>query len=862
MVQAIVWLDEITADDLEMVGGKAANLGEMLRAGFRVPPGFCVTTAAYRAFVERNELQEGIRALARDANGTADPYALFARPPGAALEREIRAAGRQLLDGLPPGSRLAVRSSATTEDMPDASFAGQGETYLNVGADELLGRIRDCWASLWTARAVAYRQRGGGAPSPPEMAVVVQVLIPCEAGGVAFTADPLGGDAIVIEAVRGLAEAVVQGTGDITRYTVDRDSLAVRHPAVGRQAAAGGEVLAPDRVRLVAETALALEAHFGGAQDVEWGLWNDDLYLFQCRPVTTEAERFFTQVIPGDDYLWTGGYLNERFPQPVSPLGWSIVGTLTAELAFRDPLRYLGYRHLDRLPLTKLYRGHPYTNVAVFQILYKVFPDAFVPDDAARYFPGGDTGLRKQAPYPCCLLDPRLIASMLWHFAREPANWSPLHNYRHWARFAARHEQAMAGLARRLESAADLDDLWAIVETAQRWNRELLGIHRWSLMAADLAVPLLGRLVGRWVSAERQAELCARLLSGLPNKSMELDHALRRLAEETGAGEAEMRDFLAAYGHRSFSLDIYHPTFADDPGQVLRLLEVAGQGPDPAARVAERESAEHQVRAAIAARPLGRLKLLALDQVLILARRYVALREDQRFAWQLSLALMRRAFLRIGERLAAAGILSQSDDIFFATFEEIGDFCRPAQWQHDARQEAGQAIAARRPPSKRAIPMARRTAFERLQREFELAPHLTYPAFLRGNRPLEVASADEAGHWRGVPVSPGLVKGPVRVVLTPGQFDRIAPGDVLVTRSTDPGWTPIFGRLGGLIMERGGQLSHGSVVAREYGLPAVVGIPHVTEHLHDGDLVLLDGLTGTVTLEGRGQGAGGRGQGA
>ena len=851
----ILWLDEITADRREVVGGKAANLGDMRRAGFRVPPGFCVTTAAYRAFVERNELQEGIEALVRAADGTADPCALFACRMDEALEEQICAACRHLLDtlpqdALPPGNRLAVRSSATTEDMPDASFAGQGETYLNVGAGELLDRIRDCWASLWTARAISYRQCAGGVPSPPEMAVVVQAMIPCDAGGVAFTADPLGGDAVVIEAVRGLAEAVVQGTGEVTRYTVDRRSLACRQEG----AAGGGDVLTPAQVRLVAETALALEAHFGGAQDVEWGLWHGELVLFQCRPVTTRAERFFTQVIPGDDYLWTGGYLNERFPRPVSPLGWSVVGGLTEELAFRDPLRYLGYPHLDRLPLTKLYRGHPYTNVAVFQILYKVFPDALVPSDAARYFPGGDTGLRKQAPYPCCLLDPRFAGSMLVHFARQPANWSPLHNYRYWARFAARHERAMADLAQRLEdAAADLDDLWAIVEAAQRWNRELLGIHRWSLMAADLAVPLLGRLVDCWVAPGRQAGLSARLLSGLPNKSLELDQALRQLAGEAGPGAADLRDFMSRYGHRSFSLDIYQPTFADDPGQVLRLLELAGQGPDPAARVTGRESAERGVREAVAARPLGRLKLLVFNRVLALARHYVTLREDQRFAWQRTLALMRRAFLRIGERLAAGGLLAQAGDVFFATCEEVGTLVRLAQLQPDAgrpQPDAGRPQPGAGLEARQAI-AARRVPFERLQREFELAPHLTYPAFLRGNRPLEATSGGERTCWRGVPVSPGLVRGPVRVVLTPGQFDRIAPGDVLVTRSTDPGWTPIFGRLGGLIMERGGQLSHGSVVAREYGLPAVVGIPHITDHLRDGDVVLLDGLTGTVALEGR-----------
>jgi phosphohistidine swiveling domain-containing protein len=874
----ILWLDEIAPAHRGVVGGKAASLAAMLRAGFRVPPGFCVTTAAYRAFVRVNDLTAPLSALA--AGEGADPHALFAHPMDAALVAAVLAACRRLLEPLPAGSLLAVRSSATIEDRPDASFAGQGETYLNVPLDDVPDRVRTCWASLWTARAIAYRRRGD-ANQMPEMAVVVQAMIPCEVGGVAFTTDPMGGAAIVIEAAPGLAESVVQGTGAITRYSVDRHTLslpfltpstplstamekgkrgawqgaeqgvrtekrrststtlfsrAAHAPTYNQE---GEDLLTPNQMRRIAETALALEARFGGAQDVEWGWWRGDLYLFQSRPVTTEAERFFTQVIPGDDHLWTGGYLNERFPRPVSPLGWSVVGGLTEELAFHAPLRYLGYRRHRRMPLIKLYRGHPYVNVTVFQILYKVFPDGLVPEDAARYFPDGDTSLRKRAPYPCCLFDPRFVASMLWHFIHEPANWSPLHNYRHWARFAVRHEAAMAELIARAETAASLNDLWDMIESAQRWNRALLSIHRWSLMAADLAVPLLRRLLGRWVSAERRNELCARLLSGLPNKSLEMDQALRRLAEALDSTGEAMQAFLREYGHRSFNLDIYYPTFADDPTQVQRLLEVVGQGPDPAARIAARESAEREVQAALRAGPLGWLRRPILDGVLSLARRYVILREEQRFVWQRTLALMRRVLLRIGAHFAAEGILAQADDIFFATLEEAGMLARSVSCRDTAC----------RVPTRQGI-SSRRAAFERLQREFEIAPALTYPAFLRGNQPLERGEAEGANRWQGTPVSPGLVRGPVRVVLTPEHLDHLAPGDILVTQSTDPGWTPAFGRLAGLIMARGGQLSHGAVVAREYGLPAVVGIPHITERLHDGDIVLLDGMTGVVVLEG------------
>jgi len=840
----ILWLDEITPAHSEVVGVKAANLATMLRAGLSVAPGFCIPADVYRDFVRANGLQPDIAVLLDVARGS-DDQALEAAADHVrqrfvqgtmdeGVARHIAKAYDQLVAQSSAGPQVAVRSSATLEDLPTASFAGQGDTYLNVaGADEVLARVRGCWASLWTARAVCYRQAHGFDGTSPAMAVIVQAMIPTDVGGVAFSVHPVtGADEIVVEAAPGLTEAVVQGTAEITRYAIPK-SHTVRAPGPPE---AGRDLLTPAQLHQLAKAMLDLEQLFGGPQDVEWGFWRGKLYLFQSRPITTAdperaaARDFFTQILPDDDHLWTGGYLNERFPRPVSPLGWSVVGGLTEELALRDPLRYLGYRHADRLPLTKLFRGHPYANTAAFQMFYKIFPDALLPEDAYRYFPDGDISLRKEAPYPCCLLDPRFILSMLWHFIHEPANWSPLHNYRHWARFVPRHRAAMEDITQRLcattAEKGDLEKLWGIVEELQGWNRELLSIHRWSLTAADLTLAILRQFV-------RESDSLSRLLTGLPNESVEMDLALYELRENASEDDFQSpcwQDFLTRYGHRSFALDIYYPTFADDPTQVARLLKfLPPTPPDQAARAADRQAAEDEVRAALIKRPLGRLRRWVFDRVLALAHRYVILREEQRFHWQRALALQRRAFLLIGEELAGEGMLAQADDVFFLTIGEIEGLV------HEKRGEETRHIAA-----------ARREEFQRLQRGWELAPHLTYPAFLRGNQPLVETVAGEA-RWRGRAVSPGVARGPARVVLSPQQFDKIAPGDVLVTRSTDPGWTPLFGRLAGLIMERGGQLSHGAVVAREYGLPAVAGIPGITALLHDGDLVEMNGLTGIVT---------------
>ena len=566
-----------------------------------------------------------------------------------------------------------------------------------------------------------------------------------------------------------------------------------------------------------------------------------ELDTFQPRPLTVQGASWFTDAIVGDDYLWTSGFLNERFSEPVSPLGWSVVRELLDELAFRGPLRYMGYPQADSLPVTKLYRGHPFVNGTVFQVLYKPFPDFVLPEDAYRYFPGGDTSLRVKASYPPSIFAPRFLFSLLRAFLRDAQNWSPWHNYRQWARFTVEHQREMAAIAeqvrwlREIGEGVSLEAFWQVIEQAQELNRELLALHRWSLTHADLTYTLLRKLAAAWLGKERGTEICAELVSGLPNKSLELDQELQKLAQVPPEDyQAALSAFLARYGHRSFSLDIYRPNFATDPAQVANLKS---QISNPKSQILnledgaqQRKAAYNLVRKAVANGLVGRLKMTVFDHVLGLVRRYMPLREDQRFYWQQTLAAMRELFLLIGDRLVAEGLLKDREEVFFATKDEIGVYVK-GKGDFPTSEEV----------------QSRKREFRRLQSEHELAPHLAYPAFLVGNRPLDTSEGREQV-LVGRPVSPGRKRGPVKVVDTPRQFGKVQAGDILVTRSTDPGWTPIFGLLGGLIMESGGQLSHGAVVAREYGLPAVAGIAGATQLLHDGQVVLLDGLSGTVTV--------------
>jgi pyruvate,water dikinase len=369
-----------------------------------------------------------------------------------------------------------------------------------------------------------------------------------------------------------------------------------------------------------------------------------------------------------------------------------------------------------------------------------------------------------------------------------------------------------------------------------------LALHRWSLTHADVLYSLLRRLLVLWMGEKQGIELSAELVSGLANKTLEIDQELHKLANIAcgHAYDASLSVFLTNYGHRSVSLDIYHPNFACDPSQVRGLIEHLKQS-EPHFEwqnmAAKHEKACAQVKAAVK-KPLqpnpirwliGRITFAFFNHILGLVKRYIPLREDQRFYWQKGLAAIRQLFLILGQRLVIDKLLTDGEEIFFTTKDEIENYVKGKKSFSYYQVQS------------------RKREFKQLQKEYRRDPNLHYPTFLRGNRPLDFAP-QRKDRFVGQPVSPGIKIGPVRVVDHPAQFNKIRLGDILVTKSTDPGWTPIFAKLGGLIMETGGQLSHGAVVAREYGLPAVSGIAELTRLLKDGQVVKLDGTSGKVMI--------------
>ena len=422
------------------------------------------------------------------------------------------------------------------------------------------------------------------------------------------------------------------------------------------------------------------------------------------------AADFFTEIVPGDDLLWTSAFFDERFPQAVSPLGWSLVKELVEESALVEPLRFLGFNRFDTLKISKLYRGRPFVNVQIFQMLYKFSPEFLLPIDAHRFFPGGDTGMRKEVEHP---RRGDLVLGVLKTVASK-RHWHPLHHLS-WRRFVREYDDKVSKIIDRIDQCASPDALLQEIDQLMALSRQLLQIHRWSLTYAESGYSVLRRLVEAWTGFEDAAELCAHLVGGLTNKSTELDVEIWRLAEKArrlapGAGPeavqrylrpgtaptaiAERSDhaegvelsqafdrFLEEYGHRSLSLDILHPSYGDRPEQVIQLIEELiekGGARDPAELVREqaekRERATRMIKEALSRKTLDRLIPLRW-WIGILGIRllwvYMRLREDQRFYWQKSLAGKRKAFMKLGALLTQAGALGHCEALFFLTKKEI-----------------------------------------------------------------------------------------------------------------------------------------------------------------------------------------------
>jgi rifampicin phosphotransferase len=860
----VLGLDEVDRTHLSLVGGKGANLGDLSRiGGIRVPAGFCVTTEAFTRAVRGDAsigaLLDRLSSATPDERGRLGALSAEIRQAveGAGIPDDVSSEIAQALAHLDDRHGYAVRSSATAEDLPTASFAGQHDSYLHVlGTSEVLDAVRRCWASLFTERAIAYRARHGIDHHHVHMAVVVQEMLRAQASGVLFTADPVTANRKVstIEAVVGLGEALVSGSMSADVYRV-RDggdpeaSIADKAVAIAPAPGGGTRRVAVDPGRRhqpalstqqIAELVAAgqrLEAHVGTPQDVEWCVADDQLWIVQSRPITT-----LFPVPPVDDdatHVYVSVGHQQMMTDAMKPLGLSFWQKTTPA-----PMTEAGGRLFvdvtDRLgsPTTRagllgvLGRSDPLISDALQTLLARDDVPIPVPDDA----PAPPPWATASAPIDT---DPAIVEELI-------ARWrSSLAQLRRDIRaasgpelfpFIAEDIDVLRGLLfdpRSLQVImAAIDATWWLTDNLADWLGDKGAADTLTLSAPHNVTSEMGLALLDVADAIRPHPEVVELLE---RADVGDDGFLDELASRPGGKEARqaIEDFLDEYGMRCIGeIDITRPRWSERPAALVPVLLGHIRHAEPGERERRfeqgRRSAatkEQEVLAQLRSLPDGDAKAEETKQMIDRVRTFIGYREYPKYAWVSRFLEYKRALLQEAERLHAAGALDDVEDVFFLTFDELHQAVRTGVVDRGA-------IAARR------------------------ASHRSYEAL---TPPRVLTSDGEAltGHHHrhelspaaipGVAVSAGIVEGRARVVLDMADAE-IDPGDILVTVHTDPSWSPLFVSASGLVTEVGGIMTHGAVVAREYGLPAVVGVEGATQRIPDGARIRLNGTDGFVEL--------------
>ncbi len=762
----ILNLTDIPQGDVERAGAKAAKLGELARVGFPVPDGFVLTTSTFDRFLAANHLGQG-----------SSPEAMAASSLPTDIAAALLAAAAVLGD-VP----LAVRSSGVAEDLPDASFAGQYETVLDVrGAEALMTAVQQVFASAFSHRVTAYR-----ATQAPQatvlMAILVQRQVTADAAGVAFTANPVTGDRseMVISAVQGSGERLVSGQATPDEWIV-RDQEAVC------QAAREGAI---DAAQALAVAALArrVEAHFGGTpQDIEWALVGDDLFLLQARPITALPEPVIWKApLPG---AWARHIrLGEWLGDPVTPLfeSW---GLSRIEERFGANTRRLAGVPAPQ-PMHIVVNGWYFCSLS------------FLPSSPASML----WRLLRYA-LPKALGQPRRVAMTMPFTARFGVELF----VREWRAGLLPHYQALVQ-----QNASRVDQLDA--PGLIRLVDELVGV------AGDYFTSITAVAGFAWKAEMPLAAFYHKYLFSRVGGSHQ------RLL----CGLSTVSPVPAS--HAVACLDWFHPTLGELGTQSATGSDLSAEAKLGGAQK-ERLQAEAQARSALAHEPK---RLARFEQLLVTAQRFGRIREEQVASFTLGWPLMRRALLRLGEILVERDALLTADDVFFLRRAEL----LAALTENEPAGSLAPGVMERR---------------KLWQRQCRLTPPLVLGEmtpmmkriFERTMNMLRLEERPSGGNGlAGLPASPGRASGPARVIRTPEEFDRLQPGDVLITPVTTPAWTLLFARAAAVVTDTGSPLAHASLAAREYGIPAVVGTGNATARLQDGQIVTVDGNTGLVEVQG------------
>ena len=879
----IVLLNARQPVDETEIGPKAMSLVRMSRSGLAVPAGFCITAAAFHEHLERNNLVDHLRSLVNElAEASPDARgALLSNLRQILIEAPLVEQTRDEMESLYRelgADRIAVRSSGTAEDLPGHSFAGQHDSFLGINnIKDYIEAVRKCWASLWTLRAYEYRQRNGFDHLKIGMAVIVQKLIDADVSGVIFTADPLtgAGGNVIIEACFGLGETLVSGKVTPDRFVIRKNRLKLwsrtiskkklervvnANGSVNEHAIEGERSTSPTldkrKMKLLAGLAIKIETEFDQTQDIEWAISGGKIYLLQSRPITALPPEKTWE----DRQIWCGNPVREVMPDVVTPVTVSMLEGMLA--GFFDPIFHLLCVDRGDHPAFDVIAGRVYFNANLWAAVIGCMPGSGIFDGTT--FAGGHRGLQE-------------VTRRL-----QIATEEDLPDLKHKKiRFILKLPLIIAGSLRNTP-ARGRRILEQIGAEADKWYRldmttlsceqitEYLGqivnqfeellSHVLYLFGMISAYPILHWICTKWLSDD---DSCAmQLLAGVgdmtdavagldlwrlaavADKSNEVkeiilsddqwDTLKGKLAEsDSGKGFLKSwRDFMHNHGHHCRGeIELYNRRWFETPDYILKLVRgymSQVERIDPIRNHAERAEQRRQLEQKCRRQIRNPIKRLIFNHYLVHSQQGWVFRENVKSEVVKLLTAMRRLLLELGGKLTERGVLAEQDDIFFLRLDEMSPVV-----QGSATFDIRRVIADRRT-------------------EYDKNSLIAPPDVIFGKFDPDTCiypePDEDAEVLNGLAVSPGIVTGKARVILRADADEHLLAGEILVAPFTDPGWTPYFVPAAAIVMDEGGMISHGSIIAREYGIPAVVNVGGATRIIRTGQKIRVDGNRGIVTI--------------
>lgn len=880
---------------VEKIGGKALNLAKMSFAGFNIPPASIVSVDAYDYFIKKElegKISEILKSIDFNTENSISQGCSSIRSiiKSESLPADLLTEINNEISKLPQGY-YAVRSSAVAEDLADASFAGQLDSFLNIKREDILEKVVDCWASYWNDHAVKYRHDSSIGHLDTELAVagiavLVQKMVDADVSGVMFTANPVdGSNNIVIESTWGLGEAIASGIVTPDIFVINRDGNLVESTIKKKKCGyflKNGEntlidiniekqetsSISDSVLNNVLTKGIELEDFFGVAQDIEWaveygnaesgGIDSSNVYILQSRPVTT-----LTSDNELDDILWTRAYGDEYWADATTPLFFDVMGKMLTDYVNHEGARIMGYNEITDSKLLKLHKSRVYFNSWVLEMAFSYYPKFARSKELLNYFPLEDQD--RISEYPSKLY--KTLLSQILIAIRDPDGM--MHKtdkaYRKWAKdFMEKSEDFDKKDLKKLTS-TELISLYNDIESSGIKHYQLI---RYGMVSHSIATNLM---IKNWLIEwldDTNGSLYAGLISGLDdNKTVEMNIKFSDLAkslkqdkelfsrinsaknigtlndteiDELIGSNKTFKDefdlFIKKYGHRSNTREILYPRWREDRAYVLGVVKLLSTS-DMDLREKELEShknrvkTEEEVLKRIKRLRGGYIKAKLFSIVLGLAQTYLTFRENQRFYLDHLLFRQRLMLMEMGRRLSEKNIINEAGDVFFLYETELFNFfnTKTSPEKSDAeKQDLIGRISDRK-------------------KEFYRYKSSLPPKFLKNGIEFDdtVMEYDKNAVY-GAAASPGIFTGSVRVVESIEELSQLEENEILITSNTDPAWTVIFSKIGGLVTETGGILSHGAVISREYRIPAVTAVKGATKIFKTGEEIVLDGNEGVI----------------